>query len=79
MAEVSNCATWVACLILGVEINLAVMLIALGLVTFWNYRQQDYLLHFVNGILQSYSTHNFVKNFQGQWLNEVSYILLMWD
>lgn len=63
MAEVSRCPAWVACLILGVEINLAVTLIALGLVTFWNYRQQVYLLHFVNGILQSYSTHNFLKKF----------------
>lgn len=64
MAEVSRCPAWVACLILGVEINLAVTLIALGLVTFWNYRQQVYLLHFVNGILSLTQLIIFLKNFR---------------
>ena len=47
---------------LGVEVNLAVTLVALGFVTSWNYRQKVYL-HFVSGNLLSYLAHNFVLTF----------------
>lgn len=38
--------------------------------------QTESLLRFVSGILKSYSAHYFVNVFQGERLNEISYILL---
>lgn len=45
MVKAWSCFTWASHLIWGMEVNLAVTLVALGFVTSWNYRQKVHL-HF---------------------------------
>lgn len=64
MVNDCSCSTCISCLILGIEVNLAVTLIALCFVISRNDGQKVHLLHLVNGILPFYSACNSVNIFK---------------